>query len=502
MGPNPQAAPHFNRAVKAIDREVESGWINPQAHDALAGLGTLHMPDPGLGDAARLRLAGASPKAYSITGVTHTISSEGAMKLIADYVTAPVMAWDGVICTSQAVKSGVIRILEAQEHYMAWRCKGAAPDRPQMAVIPLGVHCADFTSTEAEQHKARAALNIAADEVAFLFLGRLSFHAKAHPFPMYEALEAAVAATGRKITLVQCGWFANESIEAAFKQGAKRFAPNVRHVWMDGRKPEARKQAWALCDVFLSLSDNIQETFGLTPLEAMAAGKPVIATDWDGYRETVTHEETGLLVPTFMPQEPHGQRYAAAHASDVINYDNYIGMASQHVSVDLRFLREAVISLVQSAEKRAALGAAGRRMAERRFDWAHVFRNYQAFWAELAGLRAKVKAAEAVPAIATQMDPLKLFGDYPTFTIAGATRVALRDFGFTWREMAEDPLFRFAANAYPSAEQFDALLAALSQGEQSVDEIAARARLTPAIAIRVVSHLAKWGLVSLGIRKL
>ncbi len=37
------------------------------------------------------------------------------------------------------------------------------------------------------------------------------------------------------------------------------------------------------------------EDFGLTPLEAMASGKPVVAVNEGGFRETVT-PETGILV--------------------------------------------------------------------------------------------------------------------------------------------------------------------------------------------------------------
>jgi glycosyltransferase involved in cell wall biosynthesis len=40
---------------------------------------------------------------------------------------------------------------------------------------------------------------------------------------------------------------------------------------------------------------SIDEPFGLTPLEAMASGKPVIAVDSGGFRETVTRD-TGILV--------------------------------------------------------------------------------------------------------------------------------------------------------------------------------------------------------------
>jgi glycosyltransferase involved in cell wall biosynthesis len=39
----------------------------------------------------------------------------------------------------------------------------------------------------------------------------------------------------------------------------------------------------------------LDEDFGMTPLEAMAAGKPVVAVNEGGFRETIT-EETGMLV--------------------------------------------------------------------------------------------------------------------------------------------------------------------------------------------------------------
>ena len=497
-GPLAEGGAGFAKAVAAIDPRAQTQWIPSHRFDLLTATGTLHQPDPSIGLAARYRLSGGVSSAYSITGVTHTISSEGAMGFITDYATSPVMPWDGLICTSQAVKAGVVRLMEAEEQYLGWRLKGAQlPTRPQLPVIPLGVHAHDFDASATERVAARKAMKIAADEVVFLFLGRLSYHAKAHPFPMYEALEGAAKACGKKLTLVQCGWFANDTIEAAFKQGAARFAPSVRHVFLDGRDAKNRKAAWAASDVFMTLADNIQETFGLTPLEAMAAGKPVIASDWDGYRETVTHGKTGFLIPSFMPGAPHGARYAAAHVSGAVDYDKYIGFASQHVSVDLRLLRQAIISLAESPDLRRVMGEAGRKSVERQFDWKHVFRSYQEFWAELAAIRAKAVADDAAPALMPgQMDPFKLFGHYPTCASHDGTLVEKRADGLPWREVATDPLFRFAVNTLPAGAQFDAVLAALD-GKLSIAALAVKAAVAEDIVIRVVSHLAKWGQVEL-----
>jgi hypothetical protein len=326
-------------------------------------------------------------------------------------------------------------------------------------------------------------------------LGRLSFHAKAHPYPMYASLEAAAKQTGRKITLVQCGWFANEYIEAAFRKGAQEFAPSVKHIALEGRNPMARQAAWAMADIFITLADNIQETFGLTPLEAMAAGKPVIASDWDGYRETVVDGESGFLIPSFIPSAPLGEAYARNHASGAINYDHYIGLASQHVSFDLAKLTEACVRLIEDPDLRAKMGSRGLRLAREVFDWSVVMRQYRSFWDELAEIRKKAESGKPKPAapVASMPDPYALFAHYPNETLHGQMKLSLHSQAFSWKQAKRHELFRHGMMGFARDETFQAITQALQDGPQLLADVASTTEIAELEIIRAVSLMAKWG---------
>ena len=110
------------------------------------------------------------------------------MDALAELITAPVQPWDAVICTSTAVKDNVSRLLQAQVNYLQARLGVSRVVLPLLPVIPLGVHTADFAYTPDQKAAARAALSMSPNTLVVLFMGRLSFHAKAHPLAMYQAL--------------------------------------------------------------------------------------------------------------------------------------------------------------------------------------------------------------------------------------------------------------------------------------------------------------------------
>lgn len=68
--------------------------------------------------------------------------------------------------------------------------------------------------------------------------------------------------------------------------------PNVEILsWVDDKQ---LLDLYANCKGFITTA--IDEDFGLTPVEAMASGKPVVAAAEGGYLETVINGETGILV--------------------------------------------------------------------------------------------------------------------------------------------------------------------------------------------------------------
>ena len=456
--------------IQPTDKPVD--WISRADFARISEPGCLFISSPAnVTEAWNRRLIG--PNRYSICGLTHTISSAGPLDAIAGLLTSPVEPWDALICTSRAVHHSVANQLELSFRYLKERLGPVTPPQIRLETIPLGVNSEDFARSDAHRAHWRGKLGIPAEALVVLYVGRFSPHAKMNPIPMAMALEKAAQRSRREIHWVLSGWAHNASLQAVMEGVPAQFAPSIRAHFLDGRDPAVRFPIWSAGDVFFSLSDNIQETFGLTPVEAMAAGLPCVISDWDGYRDTVRHGIDGFRIPTFAPRPGLGGDLAVQFGNGWETYDQYIGRASQFISVDIEAAADALLTLFQNGELRASMGAAALERARTVFGWPTVIGQYQALWAELAAIRRAAPVKPPGGYNPARSDPFALFSSYPTRPMGLGDLVALTpgtDLAAV-RAIGQHASVSYAAPVLPSAAEIEALLAALAGGPRRVGDI-------------------------------
>ena len=366
------------------------------------GAGTLLRGRPDLAELAWTRRRLASDRAYSLVGLIHTIAPLAARQEIGAAVLAPVQDWDALICTSPAVRDAMVAMFDDWADHLEQRLGATRRPRPRLPVIPMGVDAFEIrekSERSGARARVRADLGIEKDEVLVIWVGRLSVFDKAFPQPMFRAVEEASRLSGTRLHFALAGWFPGGDADLArYEQVARAYAPNIQVDFQDGADPEVVADLWAAGDIFLSLADNIQETFGVTPVEAMAAGLPVVVSDWDGYRFTVRDHTEGFLIPTLGgPPGPIGQTLAARHGLGLESAQTYVGAVAAHTAVHVGRAAEAIAELVRNPDLRKRMGVAGRARVREHFDWPMVVRQFNSLFRDLTQIRDGAPEATPTP---------------------------------------------------------------------------------------------------------
>lgn len=407
--------------VRALAADLRPGLalrhVPLRAPNSMAPVPTFFYPSPNyITDAWRRAPYGTG--AWSICGITHTTSTAAVMRGFFDLRFAPVMDWDAVICTSRAVQASVSYQFDLTDQHIRAHFGANPPPRPMTPVIPLGVHCDDFRPDAGAGAALRARLGAGAEDVVFTTIARLTPHEKFDPLPIYTAMNRVQRALppGQKLHVVFCGVFSDAYSRKVFENGAAKLMPEVGFLLLDGARAEDRRAVLSGADVFLFLIDNIQETFGLAPIEAMAAGLPLLVSDWDGMKDTVS-PDVGLRVTTRSLTARHTAEEALRHHGGVDSYTQYCASVSAVTEIDMAELEARILALVQNPDLRRRMGAAGRARADDLYDWSRIIPQMQDLWAEqdrrrrVNAARHRRYAAEALPVAPA---PTGLFAAYPT----------------------------------------------------------------------------------------
>lgn len=422
-------------------------------------------------DAPVLRIRGGDPspllwrrrtigqRAYSIAAEFGEIGAAVTHEILTGLMVAPAQPWDALIFPSKTLKLTAEALMARQAEYLLSR-SGTAISYPGLRyVIPPGINANAYASTpqtEGDRVAVRRRLGIQEDDLCVLMTGNFSFYARAHPTPLYLALEAATRRTGIRIHLLQAGWFENEQMERAYRDAVRDFAPGVNAVFLDGREPEVRDRVWYAADVYAAFHDTISHGLDSELLEAMAAGLPVIATDWGSNRDIVKNGQHGFVVPTWLPLPESGGDLSLApenilDRSDLSRADTFLaGTVNQTAALDVRAAADAFQLLANDPERRAIMGDAARKHVMDQYDWSVIVRRHQALWAELRRVRETAgeiaPPTKGQPAVPHMDDPYSVFSPFASHAIDERT-VVMRAPGMSSGEGVFQRLERLRSNA-------------------------------------------------------
>tara|TARA_Y100001968_G_C19417724_1_gene749914 strand:+ start:80 stop:1771 length:1692 start_codon:yes stop_codon:yes gene_type:complete len=393
------------------DKEYLRSIINPlvnkknniQIHTSLKYLDlnkieNIHIPGPDIEKWSIIR-AGYNSNKFSITGIIHTLCSNTIINGFKEYIFGGLESWDALVCTSSTGKQVVQKIINYynESFERKYKIRLSSEKIPKLFKIPLAVNDITFDNSltrEEKRLKSREKLGISKDAIVILFLGRLSFHGKAHPLTLYKSISKISSQNKNKeIILLECGTFPNKNAERLYNELIRSFNSLIvkRVGGISKASEESKIDALNSSDIFVSLSDNIQETFGLTLIEAMAAKLPCIVSDWDGYRDIVKDNQTGYLIPTKYPKHEDDKidNLDKEYKIGNINFDYMIGLKSMKTVIDEDALEKKLDLLINNKEVRSKMANESRKRYESVFTWTVVSYQYRELWSNLREIREK-----------------------------------------------------------------------------------------------------------------
>lgn len=352
-----------------------------------------------------------SRRVFPVTGVTHSLSYARYGQAFAQHVWPGTTGRDSIVATSRAGAAVVRKTLQALATTMPEACV------PRVDIIPLGL------SPSRSGTASSLPLAVKPGKIMFFIPGRISPYSKMDILPVLRAFQRVLAA-GRDLGDL-CLVLAGGTQESAGLPGTLRnLAANIGLELLVAHCPDDGAMAALLdrADVVLSLAENPQETFGLTVLEAAAAGKPVIVSDYDGYRDLVLPGRTGLLVGTV----DSGRVDDISLMAPLLYDTTYHLWLAQDVAVNVEELSRALVTMLD-ADTRQTMGAAATRHA-RQFEWPEIIARYVHLWEELND------APAPEPGIGPWRHPLapdygRIFESYATHRLLDTDRLVVTDHG-------------------------------------------------------------------------
>ena len=429
--------------------------------------------------------------AFPVTALTSSVSEPTAMGAYLAMGLQGPQSYDAILCASPSARQVMRACFASLTETSAGRIAPPLSFPMHLPVIPIGVDADALAG--GERIRGRALTGLSVDRVVILYVGRFSAHDKMDLFPLLQAFaRARTEPGGERLSLVLAG--SRQGSPYADMVGMFAQALGIReHVHLVSDFDEdAKVDLYAAADIFVSPCDNPQETFGLTVVEAMAAGLPVVVSDYDGYREIVP-AEAGLRIPTYVA----GALDELADLAFLADRRSTHLRLGQAVALDLAQLVSALTGLAAHRDRREAMGRAGARHVRATYDWTTVIPLYEALWDELHAAAGDVPSEGAPRPDLLRMDFARIFRHYPTRSLDDAERLVRTALGDAFLESGRYPIY---AEMTPILKLRDAVLVVENAGEPiSIGELVLvlHDEVEPSRARQIVLWTLKHGLLEL-----
>jgi glycosyltransferase involved in cell wall biosynthesis len=389
---------------------------------------------------------------FPITGITHSLDSPFMVRLYDELFSSGIRSYDSIICTSTSSLQAISKVVSFYKVHNA----PSSFDEPRLAMIPLGIDNDFFV--EYDKSSAKKCFKIPETLTVALSVGRLSPFLKKDWTPILEYLGRMVAnGLLRNFFLIIAG--GGEQNDKELLCSLIEHEKLQDHVMVIANfEPAMKVKLYQAADFYISLVDNYQETFGLSVLEAMAAGLPVIVSDFSGYRDMVRNGENGFLVDTVQSAIKPGflMQNMGIISEPVAKFYN-----AQNVAVDMEQFHKALLYLYDNSANRKRMGLNSRERAKE-YQWQKIIQQYEDYWEELMlESRVHCKTKENARKIIYQDYYSHIFSHFTTRILTENSIVSITDFG---RRLLQDKnlVFRYEDITLCIDERLEQLLLTIS----------------------------------------
>ncbi|MFT5171136.1 MAG: glycosyltransferase involved in cell wall biosynthesis [Candidatus Marinamargulisbacteria bacterium] len=219
-----------------------------------------------------------------VVGLLHSLWSRTQYALLNEFFERA-CPFDHLICPSVFAKAMAEQAIELS-HKSSLIC---------LEMMPFGIDLKRFCPSS-DVKALRQKHQIPEDRIVLLHLSRLNPYTKTDIVPTIRNIEFLVKKYP-KILLLIVG--ENQAPEYIAQVQTYILKHNLEaHVQIRTNIEHTAVEEWyQLSDIFVSLSD-YPETFGLTVVEAMACGMPVVISDIAAYQTLIDDGEQGFKIPT------------------------------------------------------------------------------------------------------------------------------------------------------------------------------------------------------------